>query len=166
MLEPNHDQGRPVADTARLVPLRSVSALGELVERSQTEPVVLFQHDPYCPISRRAYREVEGAPIQTALVDVAKDEQLSRMIEERTGVRHESPQVLLLRSGEVVWSASHYKITRKAVMQAVHRNASNQVGEDREIECGSSCGRRRAATEGPPDGFNAVTWLRAQWGQL
>src|SRR5690348_11749003 len=99
MRPPNHDDNRPVRAAVHLVPLRSVSALGELIERSETEPVLLFQHDPYCPISCWAYSELAGLPIDAAVVDVAQDEYLSRTIEERTGVRHESPQVLVFRSG-------------------------------------------------------------------
>jgi hypothetical protein len=65
------DDARATRDVApaQFVPLRSVSALRELVERSDLEPLVVLQHDPYCPISRGAYRQVASAPIQAALVD-------------------------------------------------------------------------------------------------
>src|SRR5260370_40958592 len=49
---------------------------------------------------------------------LARDTDISRKLEERTGIRHESPQLLVLRSGRVVWSASHFAITRGAVTQA------------------------------------------------
>ena len=121
MRQPNHDDTRTVRAAAHFVPLRSVSALGELIERSEAEPVLLFQHDPYCPISRRAYSELAGLAMDAAVVDVAQGEYLSPTIEERTGVRHESPQLLVLRSGKVAWNASHLKITRRAVTRAVQR---------------------------------------------
>jgi bacillithiol system protein YtxJ len=37
---------------------------------------------------------------------------------QRTGVRHESPQIFLLRQGQVAWQASHYGINRQALRQA------------------------------------------------
>jgi bacillithiol system protein YtxJ len=110
--------------TARFVGVRDVSELDHVVARSHDAPVILFQHDPYCPVSARAYRELSGAPIEAALVDVAHDQPVSRSIEERTGVRHESPQVLVVRDGQVVWSASHRAITRRAVTAALRDPAA------------------------------------------
>src|SRR5260370_13165040 len=112
MQEPNY--ANTARGTARFVPLRAESAVGSLFERSHVEPVTLFQHDPYCPISHRAYRELTGVPIEVPLVDVAHDADITRAIEERTGVPHEAPHVLVLRSGRVVWSASPFPITRGA----------------------------------------------------
>lgn len=162
-MQPNHDDSRPAADATHFVPLRSIGALGDLVERSNLEPVVLFQHDPYCPISGKAYRELAGAPVHAALVDVAEDEGLSRRIEERTGVQHESPQVLVFRSGRVVWSASHFKITRKAVTRAVQRAASGELGNESEPECGAACRSRALLSDRPFEKLSVVGWLRSLW---
>jgi bacillithiol system protein YtxJ len=96
-----------------------VGALDSLVERSHAQPVIVFQHDPFCPISRRAQRELAGLPIEAALVDVARDGAVSRMLEQRTGVPHESPQVLVFRAGRVAWTASHFGITRGALARAL-----------------------------------------------
>jgi bacillithiol system protein YtxJ len=163
MPQPTHDDPGTAPDPAQFVPLRSVSALGELVERSAAEPVVLFQHDPYCPISRKAYRELAGAPVRAAVVDVAEDEHLSRTIEQRTGVRHESPQVLVFRSGMVVWNASHFKITRRAVTRAVQRAATGDVVDEPESEYGGACGTRGGLEERPSESLNLVSWLHSLW---
>ena len=39
-----------------------------------------------------------------------EDRPLSLAVAERTGVRHESPQVICLRGGRAVGQASHYDI--------------------------------------------------------
>jgi bacillithiol system protein YtxJ len=96
-------------------------ALEQLFARSQEEPVVLFKHSNTCPISAMAYQRMQEVP-DVALVVVQRSRELSRAVETRTGVRHESPQVLVLRRGESVWSASHFDITADAVEQA--RNAN------------------------------------------
>ena len=44
---------------------------------------------------------------------------LAREIEQRTGVRHETPQALVIRNGRAVWNASHFDVTAQAVEQAV-----------------------------------------------
>ncbi len=76
---------------------------------------VLFKHSPRCSISARAYQEVEDFLRSTEqpvfLVDVIRDRSLSRLIAERTGVLHESPQVLVLAGGGVLWHGSHGEVT-------------------------------------------------------
>ena len=56
------------------------------------------------------------------LVIVQRARELSQEIARRTGVRHESPQALVVRNGEVVWNASHYDITADAVRAALEAN--------------------------------------------
>jgi bacillithiol system protein YtxJ len=53
------------------------------------------------------------------LVDVQRSQDLSREIERRTGIRHESPQVILLSHGRPRWSASHRHITASAIQHAL-----------------------------------------------
>jgi bacillithiol system protein YtxJ len=50
-------------------------------------------------------------------VDVRAERPLSQQIAARTGVRHESPQVIILRHGAAVWSASHDEITAGAILR-------------------------------------------------
>jgi bacillithiol system protein YtxJ len=162
MQEPN--DANTARGTARFVPLRAESAVGSAFERSHNEPLTLFQHDPYCPISVRAYRELTGVPIEVALVDVAHDAGISRTIEGRTGVPHESPQLLVVRSGRVVWSASHFAITRAAVTRAVRHAALGQPGEQPESVCGAACGCGGIALkEQSLDSPRTAAWLRSAW---
>jgi len=161
---PEPIDNRSARDTARFVPLRATGDLGPVLEGSEAEPVILFQHDPYCPISRRAFHELAGLPIEAALVDVAQDAHISRMIEERTGVPHESPQVLVFQSGKVVWSASHFRITRGAVTRAVRRATLGEAIEQPDPACGAACGRRDVAlNDRPTQSANLLMWLRSMW---
>ena len=45
-----------------------------------------------------------------------------REIEKQIGRAHESPQVIVLRNGQVVWNASHFEITADAVAEAVREH--------------------------------------------
>lgn len=109
------------------VPLPDTDALDGLLARSHDAPVLLFLHDPYCPISRRAWGEMQQLaeqPLADAyLVNVSRQHDLSDAIAARTGVRHESPQALVLRDGEAVWDASHFSITAQAVGSALAGSA-------------------------------------------
>jgi bacillithiol system protein YtxJ len=49
---------------------------------------------------------------------------VSNAIAARFGVRHASPQALLVRDGEVQWHTSHLAITVKALHGAADRLAS------------------------------------------
>ena len=93
--------------------------LTQLLSASEQAPVVLLKHDPFCGISLAAVRALATVPAPVHVVDVARQHELSDRLAERTGVRHESPQVLVLRGGAVVWSASHRAITAGVCLKAV-----------------------------------------------
>ena len=94
-------------------------ALDTLFARSHEAPVLLFKHSNACPISAAAYEQMSRVKGDVSIVVVQQSRDLAREVETRTGVRHESPQVLVLRDGAVVWTASHFAVTAAAVEQAV-----------------------------------------------
>ena len=96
----------------------------DLASRSNERPVVLFKHSLTCPISSAAYEQMTKLDGEVALIEVQRARELSTEIENRLGVAHESPQVIVLRNGQVVWNASHFDITAGAVAEAV-RGAEN-----------------------------------------
>ncbi len=98
------------------------NSLHGLLERSRQAPVVIFKHSLTCPISASAYDQMSEYDGDVALLEVQRARELSNEIESKLGVPHESPQVIVLRNGEVVWNASHFKIRTAAVAEAV-RNA-------------------------------------------
>lgn len=110
---------RPVLAGAPFEAVKDIAALDAVFERSHQEAVVLFLHAPTCPIGRHAFREMDDLREPAALVNVERQRDLTRAIERRTGVQHESPQVIVLRNGEAVWDASHYDITASLVRHAL-----------------------------------------------
>ena len=94
----------------------------ELLRRSNERPVIIFKHSIACPISAAAYREMARVE-DVALVEVQNARQLSNEIERRTGISHESPQVLVIRNGKVVWEATHWQVKASQVSEAVRANA-------------------------------------------
>jgi bacillithiol system protein YtxJ len=95
------------------------TSLAEMVERSKEQPVVLFKHSLSCPISARAYEQLAQFPGEVALLEVQRARELSSEVAKQLGIAHESPQVIVLRNGLVVWNASHFDITAAAVAAAV-----------------------------------------------
>jgi bacillithiol system protein YtxJ len=45
------------------------------------------------------------------IVVVQTDRHISNEIERHTGIKHESPQAIVLKDGEAVYHGSHYDIT-------------------------------------------------------
>ena len=106
------------------VRITETTSLDEMTERSKERAVVLFKHSLTCPISSRAYDQMTEFPGDVALIEVQRARELSREVERRLGVAHESPQVIVLRNGQVVWNASHFDITADAVSAAVRETKS------------------------------------------
>src|SRR3954463_225901 len=104
-------------------PVTELGRLDELFASSSESPVVIFKHSSTCPISAGAFQEMNGVSVPVHLVVVQTSREVSDSIESRTGVRHESPQVIVLRNGSPVWSASHWEITASAVKSAVEQSS-------------------------------------------
>lgn len=105
------------------VRITDTKAFEELLTRSKERPVVIFKHSMTCTISASAYQQMARFEGEVALVEIQRAPELSREIEDRTGIAHESPQVIVLRNAQVVWNASHSKVEAEAVTEAVRANA-------------------------------------------
>jgi bacillithiol system protein YtxJ len=84
---------------------------------------VIYKHSPYCSLSFVAHEQVrryvsESGALPVILVDVVNQRAMSDALEQATGVRHESPQLLLVRDGVVQWHASHRGVTATALSGA------------------------------------------------
>ena len=99
-------------------PITDLQTLETLFTRSHEGPVLIFKHSSTCPISSAAYSEMSRLKEEVPLIVVQRSRDLSNKVEERTGVRHESPQAIILRNGQAVWSASHFSITADSVERA------------------------------------------------
>ena len=96
---------------ANFIKLDSLEALEVLFEQSKQEPVVLFKHSMTCSISAGVYREVQSVEADVHIVILQTARPISNAIANKTGIRHESPQALVLKAGRPVYYASHYDIT-------------------------------------------------------
>lgn len=96
---------------ANFIKLDSDAFLEDLFLKSKRQPVVLFKHSVTCPISSDVYREVSTVNSDVYLVVVQTARAISNLIAEKTNVRHESPQAIVLKDGAPVYHASHYDIS-------------------------------------------------------
>lgn len=106
--------------------------------QSGSEPVLVFKHSTECTISGGAYRRTaewlnelgEAAP-PVFLVKVIEHRTISEFIAKQTGVKHESPQAILLNRGRAVWNTSHEDITADSLDAALEKlRAANPPSEN------------------------------------
>ena len=95
---------------------------------------VLYKHSPICPTSDVAYEEMRAflrsRDVPVYVVDVIQHRPLSRALAERIGVRHASPQAIILRAGVVAWHRSHYDIQAEAMTRVVDHLGGAELGAD------------------------------------
>lgn len=96
--------------------------LDKLITDSRTKPIVIFKHSTSCGISSAAYREMEKLEEPVNLLEVQSARDVSRDLANMTGIRHETPQVIVLKDGKAVWDASHFDVKAGAVREALESN--------------------------------------------
>src|SRR5207253_9627827 len=94
-----------------VVQLRKERDLEQLLERSKTNPVLIFKHSTQCPISSHAYDEFTEFAEATedltcGLVLVIEDRNLYDTVAEQHNVRHESPHAIVVKDGRGAGPAS------------------------------------------------------------
>ena len=111
----------------RVVRLTKITELDGAIDSSSDRPVFVYKHSSVCPVSTRAAgiyhdfaEEYASAPEPFfTQVMVIENRDLSNEIESRLDVRHESPQLLLLRDGKVAWHTSHFSISEENMKSAL-----------------------------------------------
>ena len=97
------------------------SVLGE----SHDRPVLIFKHSTRCIISTMVLRSLEAQADRLNrlgawyYLDLIAHRDYSNLISQELGINHESPQLIILHSGKVIWHESHQGITPEAVMGAL-----------------------------------------------
>ena len=77
------------------------------------KPQVIYKHSYSCAVSMMAKSSIESgldslkSKADFYLIDVKAQRKLSNKIAEITGIRHESPQIIVLSKGDPFWSDSH-----------------------------------------------------------
>ena len=104
---------------AQFIDLDNTEQLEKLFESSHQKPVILFKHSTTCPISANVFEDVSQTDATIYLIVVQEARNVSNAIAEKTGIRHESPQAIVLRNGEAIYHASHYDVTHSDIADAI-----------------------------------------------
>ncbi|MBA2620811.1 MAG: bacillithiol system redox-active protein YtxJ [Acidobacteria bacterium] len=104
---------------ANFIEINSSEELNDLFEQSNEKPILLFKHSLTCPISAGVHQEISGANADVHIVVMQHARDVSEAIAKRTGIRHESPQAIVIKNGEPVYHASHYDVTAADVEKEI-----------------------------------------------
>lgn len=113
-----------------VVNIRESHDLERLLERSKTGPVLIFKHSTQCSVSNQAYKEFQqfantAADVACGVVLVIEDRSISNAIAAQLGIRHESPQAIVIKDGQPIWNASHWSITADSLSEAMKTNVKS-----------------------------------------
>jgi bacillithiol system protein YtxJ len=107
---------KEVTTNVHWIPITDISLLDTLVETSKTETVLIFKHSTRCGISKMVIRQFEKSfqvseeKVTVHYLDLLNYRSISDEIAIKFQVFHQSPQLLVLKNGELVADASHYSI--------------------------------------------------------
>ncbi len=120
-----------------LKPLFSGSDRSELWKVPQSESEIesvfskdgglhlIYKHSYACGVCRFSLMRIEKKLSNISehaipwFIDVRNQRKLSNKIAELSGVRHESPQLLLLLNGDVYWSGSHSEVDAAPILESL-----------------------------------------------
>ena len=110
------------------LPLTSIADLQKAVENSATsqcKAIAIFKHSTRCPVSAIAKTRLAstwsfGNELPVYYLDLIEYRSVSNQIAEQFNVRHESPQILIIKDGECIYHASHISISVKEIEKVVN----------------------------------------------
>ena len=91
--------------------------LDAIISASNTTPILIFKHSTRCGVSRMALKsfereyDLDEADIDLYFLDLLNFRVLSNEISEKLNVHHQSPQVIVIKNGQVIYHDSHYEIS-------------------------------------------------------
>lgn len=98
------------------IDLDNLNQLDDICKASHTKVQLIFKHSTRCVISTSALQElnknlaVDNSQYDFYYLDLIQNRTISNAIPEKFGVEHQSPQLIVVKNGEVVYHESHSSI--------------------------------------------------------
>ncbi len=111
--------------TIKWLPLTNLEQLNEIMNLSNSKPVLVFKHSTRCGISRMALKnfekefDIEQDKIAVYYLDLLQFREISNEIVVRSSIQHQSPQVIVFFNEKVIYHDSHYEISVEVIKKAI-----------------------------------------------
>ncbi|HCI71348.1 MAG TPA: bacillithiol system redox-active protein YtxJ [Balneola sp.] len=105
--------------------INSEDQIDKILKLSHERIQIVYKHSPSCGVSYFALRNLnnpellENSGIDFYLIDVIRQRPISRSFAEKVNVRHESPQIFVIKNEKVIWHDSHNSVTAKNVLRHI-----------------------------------------------
>ncbi len=109
------------------VQLESEDSVEEVFTASGTRIQLILKHSQSCAVSFFAKQNLDSVPLEEwpemdrSMVEVVRLRPISQYIAQKTSIRHESPQVLVIVNGEVIFHTSHSEVNKLNIQQAYEK---------------------------------------------
>lgn len=105
--------------------LNQLSPLNDIINASQSKPVLIYKHSTRCSISSVVKNRLESGKLpedfEYYYLDLIRHRDISNVIAEEFKVEHESPQVLIIKNGKAVYHSSHLGINPSIVSEQLEK---------------------------------------------
>ena len=119
------DTNKAEIKTVPWIQLTEMETLNEIAETSKKQTVAILKHSTSCGISRMVLRQFEQSydlkeeQVKLYFLDLLTYRDISNKIASRFNVPHQSPQLLVIKDGKVVFETSHSSIQSEKISEFV-----------------------------------------------
>lgn len=105
--------------------ISQTSHVDSIIESSSERPQLIYKHSHRCSVCFVAKGDLEQSSEEILdhadmhFVNVVHHREASDYIASELDIRHESPQVILVDQGDVVWHASHGSIEAEKMLDEI-----------------------------------------------
>jgi len=110
--------------------LTTEEEIQSIIEHSETKPVLIFKYSGRCSICDRVQDILESEwsenesenemKITPYFLDLIRYRNVSNAVAAKFNVMHESPQVLVIKNGKVVYTESHGYIRFEDILKSIN----------------------------------------------
>ena len=92
-------------------------------EQLSSIPVIIYKHSSQCGLSTMTENKLEEGwdllkpKVRLYFLDLIRNREASNSVAERFKVRHQSPQILIIKNGICVYNSSHYEINVETILK-------------------------------------------------
>ncbi len=104
-------------------PLTTSDQLNSIDQASQQQLQLILKHSTRCSISSAALSRIErnwqdedSKKINPNYLDLIQYRDVSNFIASHYGIEHQSPQILIIKNGKCIYSATHFDINYQEIM--------------------------------------------------
>jgi bacillithiol system protein YtxJ len=105
--------------------LSNAKQLKDAIQNVDSKTVVLFKHSTRCSISSMALNRLEASselaesPADFYFIDLIAFREISQAVSVEFQIKHESPQLIVVKNGKATYHASHSDIRPNEVLEQI-----------------------------------------------